>query len=151
MISFDTNILFAATNPDDANHEVAYDFILSHAGDSDFVVAEQTLVELYGLLRNPVILNRPLSSAEAVAAVRAYRGNPYWSVVDVPQDGRAMRDVWRCAAAPGFARRRIHDLRLAYTLKYNGVTAFYTRTVKDFADVGFLRLENPLARLSMFA
>ena len=49
-----------------------------------------------------------------------------------------------CAATPGFARRRIHDLRLAYTLKYSGVTAFYTRNVKDFADVGFSLLENPL-------
>lgn len=144
MISCDTNILFAATNPDDSNHEAAYDFVLAHAEDSDFVVAEQTLVELYGLLRNPVILKRPLSSAEAVAAVRVYRGNPCWSVVDVPQDGRVMREVWRRAAAPDFARRRIHDLRLAYTLKYNGVTDFFTRNVKDFADVGFLRLENPL-------
>lgn len=149
MISCDTNILFASTNPNDANHEAAYDFVLANAENSDFVIAEQTLVELYGLLRNPVILKRPLSSAEAVAVVRTYRGNPYWSVVDVPQDGRAMRAVWRCAAVPGFARRRIHDLRLAYTLKYNGVTAFYTRNVKDFADVGFSLLENPLENIRM--
>jgi hypothetical protein len=55
-----------------------------------------------------------------------------------------MREVWHRAAVPGFARRRIHDLRLAFTLIYNGVTDFYTRNVKDFTDVGFSRLENPL-------
>ena len=144
MISCDTNILFAATNPDDANHEAAYDFLLTHGENTDFVVAEQVLVELYGLLRNPAILKRPLSAGEAVQAIRAYRSNPYWSVVDVPQDGRVMREVWNRAAVPGFARRRIHDLRLAFTLFYSGVTDFYTRNVKDFADVGFSRLENPL-------
>ncbi len=144
MISCDTNILFAATNPEDANHESAYEFIMAHAEDENFVVAEQVLVELYGLLRNPVILKRPLTAAEAVSAIRVYRGNPLWAVVDVPQDGRTMREVWRRAAAPGFARRRIYDLRLAYTLKFSGVTDFYTRNVKDFADVGFAKLENPL-------
>ena len=144
MISCDTNILFAATNVDDPCHAAAYDFVVRHAEDADFVIAEQVLVELYGLLRNPVILKRPLSASEAVAVVRAYRGNPIWSVVDVPSDGRVMREVWLRAARPGFARRRIHDLRLAFTLKYSGVTDFYTRNVRDFTDVGFARLENPL-------
>lgn len=63
--------------------------------------------------------------------------------MDVPQNGWAMRAVWQRVARPGFARRRIHDLRLAFTLKYSGVTEFYTRNVKDFADVGFAKLENP--------
>ena len=143
MISCDTNVLFAATNPDDACHEAAYDFVAHHAENPDFVLAEQVLVELYGLLRNPVVLKRPLSAAEAVSVVRAYRGNPVWSVVDVPQDGRAMREVWQRAARPGFARRRIHDLRLAFTLKHSGVTDFYTRNTRDFADVGFAKLKNP--------
>ena len=143
MISCDTNVLFAATNPDDACHEAAYDFVAHHAENPDFVLAEQVLVELYGLLRNPVVLKRPLSAAEAVSVVRAYRGNPVWSVVDVPQDRRAMREVWQRAARPGFARRRIHDLRLAFTLKYSGVTDFYTRNTRDFADVGFAKLKNP--------
>lgn len=144
MTSCDTNVLFAATNPDDACHAAAYDFLARHAEDSDFVLAEQVLIELYGLLRNPAVLKRPLSAAEAVSVIRAYRGNPVWSVVDVPSDGRAMREVWQRAARPGFARRRIHDLRLAFTLKYSGVSEFYTRNVRDFVDVGFAKLENPL-------
>jgi hypothetical protein len=48
------------------------------------------------------------------------------------------------AASKAFARRRIHDVRLAETLKYWGVDEFYTRNVRDFADLGFRILFNPL-------
>ena len=41
------------------------------------------------------------------------------------------------AASKAFARRRIHDVRLAETLKYWGVDEFYTRNVRDFEDLGF--------------
>ena len=40
MISCDTNVLFAATNPDDACHAAAYDFVAFHAEDANFVLAE---------------------------------------------------------------------------------------------------------------
>ena len=43
-----------------------------------------------------------------------------------------------------FARRRIHDVRLAETLKYWGVDEFHTRNTRDFADLGFRVLNNPL-------
>ena len=36
--SCDTNILFAVTNPDDANHEAAYDFVLAHGENTDLAV-----------------------------------------------------------------------------------------------------------------
>lgn len=143
MISCDTNVLYAASNPDDPNHERALELLGEHANDLSFVIAEQTLIELYGLLRNPTIQKRPLTAAEAVAVVRGYRGNPVWSVVDVPSDGVMMRELWRRAAMPGFARRRIHDLRLALTLKHWGVKTFYTRNTRDFTDVGFDDLVNP--------
>lgn len=51
-----------------------------------------------------------------------------------------MRDVWRYAAAPMFAHRRIIDVRLALTFRAAGVTDFATRNVKDFADFGFDRV-----------
>ena len=55
-----------------------------------------------------------------------------------------MREVWRYAAAPEFARRRIIDARLALTLRTAGVTEFATCNLKDFADFGFDRVWNPL-------
>ena len=65
MISCDTNVLFAADNPDDPNHAIARRFIEGYASNMQFVLAEQVLVELYCLLRNPMIQKRPLSAAEA--------------------------------------------------------------------------------------
>lgn len=144
MVSCDTNILFAASNPDDPNHAAAAAFVGAHADDPQFAVAEQVLVELYSLLRNPVVQKRPLSAPEAADVVAAYRRNPVWSIVDIPSSPVVMNAVWRRAAALGFARRRIHDVRLAETLKHWGVDEFHTRNVRDFEDLGFRVLSNPL-------
>ena len=144
MVSCDTNILFAASCPDDPKHEAACRFLESHADDANFVVAEQTLVELYCLLRNPVLQKNPLSAGDAVAVISSYRSNPAWAVVDVPSSPDVMNAVWRRAASRNFARRRIHDVRLAETLKYWGVDEFHTRNVRDFNDAGFRVLSNPL-------
>ena len=84
MISCDTNILFAASRPDDPKHLAACDFLESHANDTQFVVAEQTLVELYCLLRNPVLLRNPLSANEDASITSSCRSNPAWAVVDIP-------------------------------------------------------------------
>ena len=144
MVSCDTNILFAASCPDDPKHTAARDFLESHADDAQFVVAEQTLVELYCLLRNPVLLKNPLSASDAASVISSYRGNPVWAVVDIPASPDVMNAVWRRATSRNFARRRIHDVRLAETLKYWGVDEFYTRNTRDFADAEFRILSNPL-------
>jgi len=99
----------------------------AHVDDSGFVIAEQTLVELYCLLRNPVVQKKPLSASEAVAVISAYRRNPAWTIIDIPAVPNVMDAVWRRAASKNFARRRIHDVRLAETLKYWGVDEFHTR------------------------
>lgn len=144
MVSCDTNILFAASCPDDPKHAVARAFLEAHADDGNFVVAEQTLVELYCLLRNPVLQKNPLSAGDAAAVISSYRGNPAWAVVDIPASPDVMNAVWRRAASRNFARRRIHDVRLAETLKYWKVDEFHTRNTRDFADAGFRVLSNPL-------
>lgn len=144
MVSCDTNILFAASCPDDPKHAAACDFLESHADDTQFVIAEQTLVELYCLLRNPVLLKNPLSASDAVSIISSYRSNPAWAVVDMPASPSVMNAVWRRAASRNFARRRIHDVRLAETLKYWGVDEFHTRNTRDFADADFRVLSNPL-------
>ena len=144
MVSCDTNVLFAASNPGDAKHAEACAFVESHVDDPHFVIAEQTLVELYCLLRNPTVQTRPLSTSEAVSVISAYRSNPVWTVIDTPAEPDVMNAVWRRAASKNFARRRIHDVRLAETLKYWGVDEFHTRNTRDFADLGFRVLDNPL-------
>ena len=144
MVSCDTNILFAASSADDARHGAACAFLESHIDDSNFVIAEQVLVELYCLLRNPAVQDRPLSAAEAVSVISAYRHNPAWTVIDIPSTPEVMNAVWRRASARNFARRRIHDVRLAETLRHWGVDEFHTRNTRDFADLGFRILNNPI-------
>jgi AbrB family looped-hinge helix DNA binding protein len=53
-------------------------------------------------------------------------------------------EIWRVAATPDFARRRVFDARLALTFRHYGVTEFATANVKDFQDFDFERVWNPL-------
>ena len=99
MTSCDTNILFAVCNRDSVHHHSARAFLAAHVGDARFVLCEQVLLELYGLLRNPSVCRSPLTAGEAVAMIQAFRRNPLWRVVDVPPDRTVMDRVWRAASA----------------------------------------------------
>ena len=60
-------------------------------------------------------------------------------------DSVALHDeLWTIAARTGFGRRRIHDARLALSLRRQGVTNFATANAKDFRDFGFARVWNPV-------
>ncbi len=143
MISPDTNLLFAWLNRSHPAHPRATRWFEAQAGNPDLALCELCLVELYGLLRNDVLLTRPLGAAAAVETVQRLRHHPQWELLDYP--GGLMEDVWTRAATPQFARRRIYDARLALTLRHHGVTEFATANVKDFARFGFTRVWNPLA------
>ena len=146
MVSFDTNVAYEFFDERSPFHDKAQQLFDGFADNPSIVVAEQMLVELYVLLRNPVVTRRPPSPAAAVDAIEHFRSNPSWRLVDVPPDCRSLMDsVWRFAAQPQFAKRRIHDVRLAKTLLHHGVDTFYTRNMKDFRDVGFARVIDPFA------
>lgn len=142
MLSVDTNILFVAHDSSSSGHEEALSFVRAHRDNQRFVICELVLVELYLLLRNPIVSARPLSAAEAVAACGTYRSNPSWRLVE---NAPVMGEVWRHARARQFARRRIIDTRLALTLRHHGVREFATANAKDFKGFGFARVWNPLS------
>lgn len=142
MISFDTNILFPAHEASAPGHENAVQFIESFQDDHQVVICELVLVELYLLLRNPAVLDRPFSPADAVGICQTYRSNPSWRLVE---NAPVMGEVWRHARARQFARRRIIDARLALTLRHHGVREFATANAKDFKGFGFTRVWNPLS------
>jgi predicted nucleic acid-binding protein len=48
-------------------------------------------------------------------------------------------------AYDSFPVRRSFDLILAITLKEHGVEVFHTRNTKDFEDLNYFRVVNPLA------
>jgi len=146
MISCDTNILFAGMNELSSHHRTAKAFLNDYATSPNFVLCEQTLLELYCVLRNPIINapNKPLTAREAVDVITSLRENAFWAFVDIPSDVSVMANVWAMASKDPFAFRRIYDLRLAFTLRHHGVTRFATRNKKDFAGCGFVEVFDPL-------
>ena len=142
MLGIDTNILAYARLANSPWHRRASTFLESLFESSEVVICEQTLVELYLLLRNEKILSPPLEPAQAVAECDLFRRPPRWRLVDADD---VMEDVWPMAAKKGFPRRRIIDVRLAKTLQQHGVNEFATANTKDFGGLGFGRVWNPLA------
>jgi len=142
MLSFDTNIAVHAANATSPLHRRAYDFVASLGAHRDVAVCELMLVELYLKLRNERIFARPMSASQAAAVCQTYRRNRAWMLID---SAPVMEDVWKLSATRGFAFRRIVDVRLALTLMHHGVKEFATTNLKDFQDLGFARVWNPLS------
>lgn len=146
MLSIDTNILFHGFNEDSPRHAAAHAWLVSIAGDEEVAISELILAELYGLVRNPAILKHPLSGAEAVELIQAYRSHPRWRLIGFPIESRPLHDaLWRRARAKDFAFRKFYDARSALTMTAQGVTEFATVNVKDFEGLGFRKVWNPLA------
>ncbi|HEY8471997.1 MAG TPA: TA system VapC family ribonuclease toxin [Natronosporangium sp.] len=143
MLSIDTNILLYASNQDCAENAAATAFLAECAHRNDVAICELVLVELYQLLRNPAVLERPLSAPDAVEICQAYRRNPRWALIE---NAPVMDKVWDFAGEPGVARRRLFDVRLALTLRHHGVDEFATRNTKDFDGLGFRRVWDPIAQ-----
>lgn len=145
MTSCDTNILFIAMESSRPGHAEARAFLNTLRDDPEFALCELVLVELYILLRNPAMSRKPLAPAEATAIITTLRSNSRWDILDSPGPAaRIMNDVWKHAATANFARRKIFDIRLALTLRHHGVTEFATANTKDFQNLGFERVWNPL-------
>jgi uncharacterized protein len=138
MLSVDTNILLPAVEVENADHEAAATFLGSLQNRDDVVVSEFILLELYGLLRNPAVLAKPLSAPKAAEVCKAFRAHPRWQVIGFPPDSRDFHDqLW--------THLRAYDLRTALSMVRNGVTEFATVNVKDFEGAGFRRVWNRLA------
>jgi len=146
MLSIDTNLLFQALDRANSLHAPAANFLASLNDRNDVVISEFVLAELYQLIRNPVILESPVSAGAAVKICEEFRCHPNWQVVGLPGDSREFHDAfWPKLAEKGFARRRAYDWRIALSLLQQGVTEFATANTKDFKDFGFKRVWNPLA------
>ena len=146
MMSCDTNVLFAALDADSARHAAAVSYLNGRMESGEFGLCELVLVELYGLLRNPVVSKAPLNAAEAARVIQQFRSHPRWLILDYPgPQSEVMRRLWELAAKADFPYRRIYDARLALTLRHHGVSEFATRNVKDFQGFGFKKVWDPLA------
>ena len=144
MMSCDTNILFSALDSTSAHHVPARSFLERMSDAEKFGLCELVLVELYGLLRNPVVSRRACSASHAAQVVQRLRAHPRWAVFDYPgPQAQIMDHLWILAADASFPYRRIYDTRLALTLRYHGVTEFATRNIRDFQGFGFKKVWDP--------
>jgi predicted nucleic acid-binding protein len=143
IIGIDTNILLYSLNPSSAWHEGAAEFLTQHFGNASVRMAltDYVLIELYVLLRNPVVMARPLSAKAARDLVVSY-----WKIPNVMrlENAQIMDQVWAMAGNREFPRRQVFDARLGLTLRHGGVTHFATSNVKDFKGLGFEKVWNPL-------
>jgi len=108
MLSLDANLLFYAFNSACPEHARAERYLAALGPREDVALSEFILCEFYVLLRNPAVVSRPLSAGEAATVVHGYRAHPRWKIIGFPPASRPLHDeLWRQAAAKGFARRRI--------------------------------------------
>jgi predicted nucleic acid-binding protein len=127
--SLDTNILYLATNSSCPEHPRARALLERAARDPlEWMVADQVLFEYYRLVRNPAVLEKPLSAADAGRRLRFFRDEIGWRHCAYD------RDCWS-DAIPG----------LSVTLRRNGVDTFYTRNPADFDAFGWFIVIDPLA------
>jgi predicted nucleic acid-binding protein len=145
MLAIDTNILLPAVETSNQNHAKAAAFLRDLQTEVDVAISELVLIELYGLLRNPQVLTKPASAREAAMVCQKFRSHPRWQVIGLPPDGRFFHDeLWLRLEHDATPRRRIYDLRIGLSLLMQGVTRFATVNVKDFQDIGFDSVWNPL-------
>lgn len=145
MLSIDANILLYAYSEAAPEHDRALAFITAQSTNKNVALSEFVLTEFYLLLRNPVVLKKPLSAQDAVQVIQSYRQHPIWKTLGFPPTSREIHtDLWQQAATPGIARRRIYDTRTALCLRAFGVTEFATANVKDFEGFGFKKVWNPI-------
>jgi len=145
MLAIDANILLYAYVEAAPENAAAQDFLTGQTPRSDVAISEFTLTELYLLLRNPAVLKKPLSAAKAVEVIEAYRNHPRWRIPGFPPGSRQLHDqLWHHATKPQFPRRRLYGHRTALSLIAYGVTEFATANIKDFRNLGFERVWNPI-------
>jgi predicted nucleic acid-binding protein len=147
MISIDTNILFHAFNADSPLNGRAYDWLAAQGDSEQIAISEFILAELYRLVRNPITAKAGVLSPPAgFKLIDAYRNHPRWMLIGFAANSRSLHDrLWKEAAKPGFAYRKLYDVRTALTLIEHGVTEWATVNTKDFEGLGFSKVWNPLA------
>ena len=145
MLSIDTNILLAAVDTGNVLNARASAWLAEFNASENVAISEFVLFELYGLLRNPTVLRKPLSANAAVILCQAFRNHPRWQLIGFPEASRNFHnELWPLFASEHFPRRRIYDLRISRSFIAQGVAEFATTNVSDFSDVGFKRVFNPL-------
>ena len=143
MNSFDTNILFYSLNEDCPESAPAFGIIQNALENpEEWIIADQVYFELYRLIRNPSVLEHPVTGAQAYELINYYRNKSGWLKCNYEID--FWKDMIPFLETGVFSSAGIFDLRLAVTLKNNNVKNLYTRNAKDFAHFSWFEISNPI-------
>jgi predicted nucleic acid-binding protein len=142
--SLDTNVLFYATNLRSSGHDTARQLVERIAAEpEDWILADQVLFEYYRLVRNPAVLAKPLSAAEASRRLHFFRVE--LGCLHCAYEPRLFDELAALLRGPSFPAASTFDAVLAVTLHGNGVDTFFTRNVKDFERFGWFDVVDPAA------
>ncbi len=143
MKSLDTNILLYSINCDCPEYNQCRQLVDKALAEKElWIVADQVWFELYRLLRNPVVLQKPLTASQAAETIYWYREKSGWlKCAWEPDMMNELKSRWE---EDNFTARKSFDAVLAVTLKKHGVKDFYTRNNKDFDNFDFFTVINPL-------
>lgn len=143
MNSLDTNILVYAANMAAPEHGRALAIVNAMlARPAEWILADQVLWEFYKALRHPKILQKPRTAMQAAAQIRFLREQS--GVACCAYETSLFDAIVSKLDKPRFPYQRTHDVILGVTLRRQGVKVFHTRNEKDFADVGFEKVINPI-------
>jgi predicted nucleic acid-binding protein len=142
MHSCDTNILLYYLDDSCEEHSAAKNYFSEKIENRDFVICDLVLVELFILLQNKNVFKSPYDTKSASHICLELRSNPNWKVLEYSIG--TMEPTWKATQKLSGQAYKIFDYRLGYTLLRAGVTNFATRNVKDFKEIGFKNLHNPI-------
>ena len=143
MKSIDTNLLVHALDHSSHLHGKAfpiYERLFSER--QSWIIADQTLFELFRALRNPSVFHHPLSVGQATRVVEQIRdqGAAAHCAYDAKLWPQVMDLLRRFPDRKGIL---VFDATIAVTLHARGVTTFYTRNIKDFRLFGLFDVVDP--------
>ena len=143
MKSLDTNILLYSINSDCPEYLLCRQLVDKALNEKEsWIIADQVWFELYRLLRNPVVLQNPLTATQAAETINWYREKSGWLKCAWEPD--MMKELYPIWNKEYFSAKKSFDAVLAVSLKAHGVKDFYTRNIKDFENFNFFSVINPL-------
>ncbi|MBA4386728.1 MAG: VapC toxin family PIN domain ribonuclease [Verrucomicrobia bacterium] len=143
MHSLDTNILLYAMNADCPEHQQALTVMEEMLrAPSQWIIADQVLLEYYRLVRNPAVLAQPLDATTAACQIQYFREKA--GCAHCSYETAMWPRLSSLLQSPSFPARRTFDAVLAVTLKAHGVKRLFTRNVADFEPLGWFEVVDPI-------
>lgn len=146
MYALDTNLLVYAHNTASPLHTKAKAFIeaIMNKRDSEgqlsICIPAQVLMEFLNVITWHR-LEAPLPLATATQIVQDYLDSGVLILYPQPTQLITLLDLLKSATT----RKKVFDVALAATLKDHDISGLYTVNTKDFKELGFLDVKNPLA------